>query len=105
MLFMPDAIKATIQLMEAEHSRLTIHNSYNIGGMSITPAQFHQEIQKYIPDFSIQYNPDFRQAIAESWPQSMDDTVARADWGFEMTYDLEKMTKIMLKEIENKLNS
>ncbi len=105
MLFMPDAIKATIQLMEADRSRLTIHSSYNIGGMSITPAQLHKEIQKQIPGFSIRYNPDFRQAIADSWPQSVDDTIARIDWGFEQNYDLKMMTKIMLNEIKNKLNT
>ena len=105
MLFMPDAIKATIQLMEADRSRLTIHSSYNIGGMSITPAQLHKEIQKQIPGFSIRYNPDFRQAIADSWPQSVDDTIAQVDWGFEQKYDLEMMTKIMLNEIKNKLNT
>ena len=105
MLFMPDAIKATIQLMEADRSRLTIHSSYNIGGMSITPAQLHKEIQKQIPGFSIRYNPDFRQAIADSWPQSVDDTIAQVDWVFEQKYDLEMMTKIMLNEIKNKLNT
>lgn len=101
-LFMPDAIKATIQLMEAERSRLTIHNSYNLGGMSITPAQMHQEIQKHIPGFSIRYKPDFRQAIADTWPHSVDDTIANADWGFQKSYNLEKMTSIMLNEIKKK---
>lgn len=104
LLFMPDAINATIKLMEADRSHLTIHSSYNIGGMSITPAQLHQEIQKHIPGFSIRYSPDFRQAIADSWPHSVDDTIAREDWGFEQTYDLEKMTGIMLNEIQIKLN-
>jgi nucleoside-diphosphate-sugar epimerase len=105
MLFMPDAIKATIQLMEADLSRLTIHSSYNVGGMSITPAQVHQEIRKHIPDFNVRYKPDFRQAIADTWPHSVDDTIARLDWGFEQSYNLEKMTTIMLKEIRNKLRS
>ena len=105
MLFMPDAIKATIQLMEAERSRLSIHSSYNLGGMSITPAQMHQEIQKHIPAFTIRYNPDFRQAIADTWPHSVDDTIARVDWGFEQSFDLENMTAIMLKEVGNKLKS
>lgn len=104
MLFMPDAIRATIQLMEADRSRLTIHSSYNIGGMSITPARLHQEIRKYIPGFSIRYHPDFRQAIADSWPHSVDDSIARVDWGFEQTYNLEGMTEIMLTEIRKKLN-
>ena len=103
MLFMPDAINATIKLMEAERSRLTIHSSYNLGGMSITPDQLHQEICRYIPGFTIRYNTDFRQAIADSWPQSVDDTIAKADWGFEQTYDLDKMAEIMLTEIQNKL--
>jgi nucleoside-diphosphate-sugar epimerase len=105
MLFMPDAIKATIQLMEADLSRLTIHSSYNVGGMSITPAQVHQEIRKHIPDFNVRYKPDFRQAIADTWPHSVDDTIARLDWGFKQSYNLEKMTTIMLKEIRNKLRS
>jgi nucleoside-diphosphate-sugar epimerase len=104
MLFMPDAINATVKLMEAKRSHLSIHSSYNIGGMSVTPAHLHQEIQKHIPGFSIIYKPDFRQDIADSWPRSVDDSVARADWGFEQTYDLQKMTAIMIKEIKNKLN-
>ena len=66
-------------------------------------AQIHQEIQKHIPGFSIRYNPDFRQAIAETWPQSVDDSLACKDWGFKQNYDLERMTRIMLKEIQNKL--
>ena len=102
LLFMPDAIKATIKLMETDRSKLTIHSSYNLGGMSVTPKHIYKEVKKYIPDFSITYNPDFRQAIAESWPQSIDDTIARLDWGFDSEYDLEKMTKIMLKEIKKK---
>ena len=104
MLFMPDAIKGTIDLMEAERSKLTIHSSYNLGGFSTTPEQITAEIRKHIPDFSISYNPDFRQQIAESWPQSVDDTVARMDWGYETKYNLEKMTGIMLEEIRKKTN-
>lgn len=104
MLFMPDAIKGTIDLMEAERSKLTIHSSYNLGGFSTTPEQITAEIRKHIPDFAISYNPDFRQQIAESWPQSVDDTVARMDWGYETKYDLEKMTGIMLEEIRKKTN-
>lgn len=104
MLFMPDAIKGTIDLMEAERSKLTIHSSYNLGGFSTTPEQITAEIRKHIPDFAISYNPDFRQQIAESWPQSVDDTVARMDWGYETKYNLEKMTGIMLEEIRKKTN-
>ncbi len=102
-LFMPDAIQATIQLMEAERSKLSINCAYNLGGMSITPDQVYQEIRKEIPEFSISYKPDFRQAIAETWPQSVDDSLASKDWGFRQNYDLKKMTGIMLNEIRNKL--
>jgi nucleoside-diphosphate-sugar epimerase len=105
MLFMPDAIDATIRLMETERSKLTIHSSYNLGGMSITPAMMYREIRKHIPSFSIRYKPDFRQAIADTWPHSVDDTIARVDWGFEQSYDLEKITAIMLKEVKNKLKT
>jgi len=103
MLFMPDAIEATIQLMEAERSGLSVHSAYNLGGMSITPDQICREIRKEIPDFSISYQPDFRQAIADTWPKSVDDKQARMDWGFRQNYDLERTTGIMLKEIRNKL--
>lgn len=104
MLFMPDAIQATIQLMETERSKLSINSAYNLGGMSITPDQVYQEIRKEIPGFTISYNPDFRQAIADTWPQSVNDSIASEDWGFKQNYDLEKMTGVMLKEIRNKLN-
>lgn len=103
MLFMPDAIQATIQLMEVERSKLSINCAYNLGGMSITPDQVYQEIRKEIPGFTISYKPDFRQAIADTWPQSVDDSLASKDWGFTQNYDLKKMTGIMLNEIRNKL--
>jgi nucleoside-diphosphate-sugar epimerase len=103
LLFMPDAVQGTIQLMEAERSGLSVHSAYNLGGMSITPGQIYQEIRKEVPGFKIRYKPDFRQAIADTWPQSVDDSQARKDWGFKQNYDLERMTGIMLKEIRNKL--
>ena len=103
MLFMPDAIKATIDLMEADKSKITVHNSYNLGGFSITPHELYLEIKKHIPDFRISYKPDFRQAIADSWPESIDDSIARQDWGFDYKYDMVKMTGIMLEEIGRKL--
>jgi nucleoside-diphosphate-sugar epimerase len=103
MLFMPDAIKSTIQLMEAERSKLSIHSSYNLGGMSVTPNDIYEDIKKHIPDFTISYKPDFRQEIAESWPKSIDDSVARSDWGYDYEYNLPKMTEIMLKEIKKKI--
>jgi nucleoside-diphosphate-sugar epimerase len=103
MLFMPDAIKATIQLMEIDAYKLSLRSSYNIGGISFTPKELSAEIKKHIPDFEITYKPDFRQKIAESWPKSIDDSTARKDWGWKMRYDLPAMTDIMLKEIKKKL--
>jgi len=104
LLFMPDAIKATVNLMEAERSRLTVHSAYNLGGMSITPLEISQAIIQYIPGFKIDYKPDFRQDIAETWPQSIDDSVAARDWGYSYNYDLEMITEIMIEEISKKLN-
>jgi nucleoside-diphosphate-sugar epimerase len=103
MLFMPDAIQATIQLMEAERSKLSVHSAYNLGGMSLTPDQLAREIRKELPGFKVSYAPDFRQAIADTWPQSVDDSTARNDWGFKQNYNLERMSRIMLKEIQDKL--
>ncbi len=104
LLFMPDAIKATVDLMEADPDKLSVHSAYNLGGMSITPKDIHAEISKQIPGFSISYSPDFRQTIAETWPQSIDDSVSARDWGCTYQYDLESMTEIMLEEISKKLN-
>jgi nucleoside-diphosphate-sugar epimerase len=104
MLFMPDAIQATIQLMEEKYSKLSVHTSYNLGGFSVTPKDIYKEIKKHIPDFKITFKEDFRQAIANSWPQSVDDSIARKDWDFNYQYDLQKMTVIMLEEIRKKLN-
>jgi nucleoside-diphosphate-sugar epimerase len=103
MMFMSDAIKATIDLMEADSSRLSVRSSYNIAGISFTPRMIAAEIKKRIPDFKITYKPDFRQAIADSWPASIDDTVAKKDWGLSYEYDLPKMTEVMLREIRKKL--
>lgn len=103
MMFMDDAITATIKLMETDPSKLSLRSSYNVGGMSFTPKEVAEAIQKHQPDFSISYEPDFRQAIADSWPASIDDSVARKDWGLKDQYDLSSMTKVMLTEIEKKL--
>jgi nucleoside-diphosphate-sugar epimerase len=103
MMFMPDAIKATIDLMEAPSEKLSLRSSYNIAGISFTPARIAEEIKKHIPGFEISYKPDFRQAIADSWPASINDDVARKDWGLNYEYDLSKMTEVMLREIKNKL--
>lgn len=104
MMFMPDAIKATISLMEAEAHKITVRSSYNIGGMSFTPHDVAQSIIKHIPDFEVTYKPDFRQAIANSWPTSIGDEVARNDWELTYEYDLDSMTKVMLREIKAKMN-
>ncbi len=104
MLFMADAIEATIRLMEAPADRLSIHAGYNIGGLSFSPAQLAEEIKKHMPEFTITYKPDFRQEIAATWPESIDDSVARRDWGYEPRYGLSEMTSVMLEKIREKLN-
>lgn len=105
MMFMPDAIKATIKLMETGESGLHTHSSYNLCAMSFTPKELAEEIKKHVPDFSITYKPDFRQDIADSWPESLDDSIARSHDGFNPEYDMAKMTDIMLREISKKLKS
>ena len=102
MMYMPDAIRATIELMEAPIEKIGIRTSYNISGMSFSPAEIAAEIKKEIPDFRIKYEPDYRQAIATSWPQSIDDTVARGDWGWKPEYNLSRMTKDMLENLSKK---
>ncbi len=100
MMYMPDAIKATIELMEAPAEKISIHTSYNISGMSFSPKEITASIQEHIPEFSISYKPDYRQNIANSWPQSIDDTIARNDWGWQQDYDLKAMTKDMLMNLK-----
>jgi nucleoside-diphosphate-sugar epimerase len=99
MMYMPDAIRATIELMEAPANKIAIRTSYNIASMSFSPKEIAAEIKKHIPDFVIQYKPDYRQAIADSWPQSIDDSVARRDWGWKEDFDLAAMTKDMLENV------
>jgi nucleoside-diphosphate-sugar epimerase len=96
MMYMPDALRATLELMEAPAEAVSVRTSYNTAGMSFSPEEIAASIQKYLPDFSIQYQADYRQAIAESWPQSIDDAVANADWGWKPAFDLDKMTVDML---------
>ncbi|MFN8298367.1 MAG: NAD-dependent epimerase/dehydratase family protein, partial [Chitinophagales bacterium] len=93
MMYMPDAIRGTIELMEAPAEKISVRSGYNFAGFSFSPAELAAEIKKTIPDFAISYEPDFRQAIAESWPQSIDDSVARKDWGWKPEYDLERMAQ------------
>lgn len=99
MMYMPDSVRATIELMEAKSERLTIRTSYNLAAMSFTPAQIVESIRKVKPAFSTIYVPDYRQAIATSWPGSLDDIAARADWGWWPRFNLEAMTRDMLSQL------
>ena len=99
MMYMPDAIKATIELMEAPESKISVRTSYNISGMSFSPKEIAAEIKKHIPEFEITYKADYRQQIANSWPQSIDDSVARNDWGWKEDYGLARMTADMLTNL------
>lgn len=100
MMYMPDAIRATIELMEAPIEKISVRTSYNISGMSFAPKEIAAEIKKHIPSFTISYKPDYRQAIADSWPGSIDDSVARKDWGWKEEYDLAAMTTDMLQNLK-----
>lgn len=100
MMYMDDAVKATIDLMEAPSEKVRVRTSYNVSAMSFCPAQLAATIKKHIPDFNIQYQPDFRQSIADSWPKSIDDGDARRDWGWQHEFGLEEMTQIMLKNLQ-----
>ncbi len=102
MLYMDDAISATLRLMQAPSEAISVRTSYNLGGMSFTPKQLASAIRKEIPGFEIDYAPDFRQAIAESWPASIDDSVARKDWGLAYWYDIDSMTREMLENLRVK---
>ncbi len=102
MMYMDDAIRATIDLMEAPAEKLSTRMAYNIAGMSFSPEEVGKSIQKHLPDFTLSYAPDYRQPIAESWPQSIDDATARRDWGWKAEFDLEKMTAEMLKNLGNR---
>jgi nucleoside-diphosphate-sugar epimerase len=101
-MYMDDCIKCTIDLIEADASKLN-HRSFNITAMSFAPEEIAEEIKKHIPEFEISYEPDFRQQIAESWPASLDDSVAREEWGWKPDYDLPAMTKDMLDKLSKKL--
>jgi len=99
MMYMPDAIRATIELMEAPVEKISIRTSYNLSGMSFSPKEIAAEIKRHIPAFEIEYKPDYRLAIAQSWPQSIDDSVARKDWGWKEEYNLSAMTNDMLENL------
>lgn len=103
MMYMDDAIKATVEIMTAPTEDIKVRSSYNLAAISFTPDILAEEIKKHIKDFSIAYEPDFRQGIAESWPSSIDDTAARKDWGWKHDFDLDRMTRTMLKGVEESL--
>lgn len=99
MMYMEDAVRATIELMEAPASNIKERGSYNLAGVSFTPAQIAQEIMRHLPEFSVEYDPDFRQKIAEGWPNSIDDTNARNDWKWESRFDLRRIVEEMLSNL------
>lgn len=101
MMYMDDAIRATVSLMEADPEKVKIRSAYNLAAMTFDPAEITKSIQKQIPEFSIEYDPDFRQAIADSWPNSIDDSRATEDWGWEARISLDEMTDIMLKNLKS----
>lgn len=100
MIFIDDAIRATIEIMEAPIENIKIRTSYNIAGISFSPREVALEISELYPDFTIDYKPDFRQGIAEDWPKSIDDSEARMDWGWKPTYDLWSITEAMISELK-----
>jgi nucleoside-diphosphate-sugar epimerase len=102
MMMMEDAIRATISIMEAPSSAIRERGGYNIAGCSFTPSELSSIIQRSIPSFTISYTPDFRQAIADSWPASIDDSAAHNDWGWQREFDTEKLCATMLSEIGKK---
>src|SRR5690554_1593784 len=102
MMYMDDAIRATIQIMQAPKEQVKIRSSYNLSAISFTPKEIAEEIKKHIPEFTITYNPDFRQKIADSWPSSINDDNAREDWDWKHEFDLDKMTQVMLENLSKK---
>lgn len=100
MMYMPDALRATVELMEAPAEKIKVRSAYNVSAMSFSPDMIFDSIRKFLPDFTITYAPDFRQQIAATWPQSIDDSVAREQWNWKPQYDLDAMTKDMLMHIE-----
>ncbi len=103
MMYMPDCIKGTIELMEAEPSKIKVRTSYNFAGISFSAKELAEEVKKHIPEFEDSYEPDFRQKIADSWPKSIDDSDARKDWGWKHEYDLSKMTDDMIVKLKERL--
>jgi len=100
MMYMPDCIKATVDLMDADLSKLKHHTDFNLAAISFSPKELAEEIKKHIPELAVSYEPDSRQAIADSWPKTIDDSAAREEWGWEPSYDLAAMTEDMLKNLK-----
>ncbi len=104
MMYMPDCLKSIIQLMGADFSRLKHHSNFNVTAMSFSAAELAAEIKKHLPEFQVEYQPDFRQSIADSWPESIDDSAAKEEWGWQPDYDLARMTEDMLRVLQEKKN-
>jgi threonine 3-dehydrogenase len=104
MIYMPDTVRATLELMEAPREKIKVRSSYNLAAMTFSPAEIAEAIQQYFPDFKINYSPDFRQGIADSWPASINDSEARSDWNWQEEYDLHEMTKDMILQLTKKYN-
>jgi nucleoside-diphosphate-sugar epimerase len=105
MMYMDDAIKGTLDLMEADSNKLTVRTSYNFAAINFSPKEIYEEIKKHVPTFKISYKPDIRQKTADTWPRSIDDSVARSDWGWQHEFTLEKMVAEMLKQLKVKLDN
>ena len=104
MMYMEDAVNATVQIMQADAEEIQVRTSYNLAAINFTPEELATEIQKHIPEFQITYQPDFRQAIADSWPQTIDDSHARTDWNWSHQYDLTSMTKDIIQNLRAQKN-
>ena len=105
MMYMPDGLRAAIEIMEADSTKFVHRNSFNIASMSFDPEIIYNNIKKYVPDFQMEYDVDpLRQAIAESWPNSLDDTCARQEWGWKPEFDLDAMTQDMLAKLKERFN-
>ena len=103
MMYMPDCIKATLDLADADFDNLSHHSDFNVGALSVTAGDIAESISKFIPGFEVTYEPDFRQEIADTWPSSIDDSLARKEWGWEPDWDLDSMTADMLEKLKQKL--
>lgn len=103
MLYMDDAVRATVELMDAPKENISVRSSYNLGGLSFAPYQIAEQIKSHITDFTINYAPDYRQTIADTWPRDIDDSIAQEDWGWKPNFDLNQMTKEMLIRLKEKL--